>query len=111
MSETKFTPGPWEVHPRLWRGKEGGSHAFLEIGSEVSAFWVAHVQTFDDDKGEYAANAHLIAAAPEMYSALKEMREVLASCAEDTCGTPTEAFFQSKVRHCDIVLAKAEGPK
>jgi len=44
----------------------------------------------------------------DLLDALKEARSVLASCAEDTAGTPSEKFFRSKVRHCDVVIDKAE---
>lgn len=46
---------------------------------------------------------------PDILTALKECREVLHSCALDVCGTPSEEFFKAKVKHCDIVIAKAEG--
>ncbi len=45
----------------------------------------------------------------ELLTALKDARAVLKSCADDTAGTPTETFFRSKLRHYDIVIAKAEG--
>ena len=57
MSAPKFTPGPWVV---------GGATAFvnqLSIEPCIGAVYGAGE--------EVKANAHLIAAAPELYSALK----------------------------------------
>jgi len=71
------TPGPWRIDPKIRRGTDGGKHAFLEIVNGSSLFWTAKVQTFDDDKGEYAANARLIAAAPDLLAVLKAMRDML----------------------------------
>ncbi len=100
------TPGPWEVHSRVWHGKEGGGHAFLEVGSETSAFWVARVQTFDDDKGEYSANARLIAAAPEMLEALRllvEQLEAYQKIANTRIGLPAD------LAKAHAAIDKAEG--
>lgn len=71
MSETKHTPGPWKVDPRIRFSGEGGRNAYVEVASVVKAIWCAKVQTFTDDDGEYAANANLISAAPELLSQLK----------------------------------------
>lgn len=68
------TPGPWVISPNVYRGKEHGKYAFLEIVSSAHIFWIARVQTFDDDPGYCAANARLIAAAPEMLRVLKRVR-------------------------------------
>lgn len=62
--ETKFTPGPWRLtmedgrHPIVQRGTEGG---FQVCG-------------MSDEKED--ADAHLIAAAPDLYEALSEMVRV-----------------------------------
>ncbi len=58
---------------------------------------------------EVLARARISAAAPDLLNALKDARATLASCADDTAGTPTEAFFLSKVKCCDMAIAKAEG--
>lgn len=84
----KHTPGPWKVHPK--------QVDYLEIDSltwEVSddgKKWIAHTLI--------EANAHLIAAAPEMYEALKERAAAISiNCTCDHC---------SKIR---AAIAKAEG--
>lgn len=100
MSKSKHTPGPWvletvttscgvchKIGPFPWRkGKD--NHACIYV---------------DDDMGwqhgpELAANAHLIAAAPELIAALKlaiaELRSLDAKTIPD---------------YCDKIVAKAEG--
>jgi hypothetical protein len=77
MNETKHTPGPWRIDHTIRRGSDGGKHAFVEV-SGPELFWVAKVQTFDDDKGKYAANARLIATAPDGYNLAKRFIEFCA---------------------------------
>lgn len=82
MTDTKFTPGPWDFEPS---GKEAGY-----IG-------------FPDGSGFYAAirerDGHLIAAAPELYEAL----EAAANSAGFQYMWPAT---RSKV---EAALAKARG--
>ena len=62
MSETKYTPGPWEIEQR--RGRRICIHA--ETWGHL-----AEVYQTPSTKEEGLANANLIAAAPELYEALK----------------------------------------
>lgn len=61
MSETTFTPGPWN-----WDGNElvadGG---FLVLGAGIAKNGASYISVKDEDKP-------IIAAAPEMYEALTE---------------------------------------
>lgn len=74
MSEEKFTPGPWEIcagdnYSIIGRNyPKAFSHRFLEddLGPDIAA-----IGNRTSDFGE--ANAQLIAAAPELYEALKEL--------------------------------------
>ena len=63
MSGTKFTPGPWAAHC----GRDF-SAVYTNDGIEVC---YCDTQCEDDDEGTVAANARLIAAAPEMYALLE----------------------------------------
>lgn len=54
------------------------------------------------------AQMRLMKAAPNLLAALKDARGVLESCRKDAIGTPTETFFQSKLRACDVAIAEAE---
>ena len=58
---TKHTPGPWEHR---------GNRVYRKDSYEVA--WIAG----QGPHSEWQANAHLIAAAPAMYEALKIMRQV-----------------------------------
>jgi len=64
---TEATPGPWFKFPRL---REGGKNdGCLHVGPGSHSVAVI----LKDDAEE--ANAHLIAAAPELYDVVKELAE------------------------------------
>lgn len=68
MSENKFTKGPWMVDLFL----SDNEHFVINIPNKDGvAFIERHVSGKDQ---EDLPNAHLIAAAPEMYEALKQIR-------------------------------------
>ena len=88
MSESKFTPGPW-----LFSSYKSGNSVIVIDGKE---FDVATVNYPNRD-----ANAHLIAAAPELYEAL----EFLLTCKHgEFCDHYREAERKAKA-----ALAKARG--
>jgi len=111
MSDTKFTPGPWQV--------EDGS---LPINVEtVSGACICDVWEFAVGDDEPAANAHLIAAAPDMYAEHKQWAEqfghALMAVMQEDYSPITELAMQmpfdfheggsSTLR--SAALAKAEG--
>lgn len=64
MSDTKFTPGPWFV--------SSANKEDYEIGIQSAIGYQWHVcDVCDDMPDDHVANAHLIAAAPELYDALE----------------------------------------
>lgn len=97
MSETKFTPGPWVLI-------EGQFNSEVEVTTdsrqENSKGKICGMDIyFDGSHGvEQPANAHLIAAAPEMYEML---RDILKNYE---CGS----FVDEQM---ELVLAKARGEK
>jgi len=64
MSAPKFTPGPWHVSLGRIAGVKG-EH-------EVVTTDRAAVGVFSDNKEVREANAHLIAAAPDLFAALEK---------------------------------------
>lgn len=67
MTERKWTPGPWYIDGYN-ETRDGG---YVEVKSE-KFHWVCSVTDYSD--GTAKPNAHLIAAAPDLYEALEVMR-------------------------------------
>ena len=61
MTETKWTKGPWNL---VWWGNEQYPYP-LSILADGDGAWIARDGTVSS-----VANAHLIAAAPDLYAAL-----------------------------------------
>lgn len=104
MSEAKFTPGPWTITGRYCiRGPRDEGQPWQRNNPPVAR--VRSKQEYRSSDGEIdAANARLIAAAPEMYEALEKIMEIYYSGA-----MPTEATLRDINRIAKAALAKAEG--
>ena len=82
MSKEKFTPGPWgwsmpdEVFPVVFCNETGNI--------------IADLNDPENKQREMVANAKLIAAAPELYYALKNLKE----CLESYFGKTEKSFFE-----------------
>ena len=67
MSDTKFTPGPWSCTKAAPSGDRGiyaaGTGIFAEAYADIR-------RAGENNAAEAEANAHLIAAAPDLYAAL-----------------------------------------
>ena len=72
MSETKWTKGPWTFFEHSW-----AHTGIFSSGKRVAALELSEVteETEEALGDEMAANAHLIAAAPDLYEALEAMVE------------------------------------
>ena len=81
MTEPKFTPGPWYVDGTFVTNDED-----LDICSMGDIAW--------------EANAHLIAAAPELYGVLEYVRDILG---------PHDGWADDSTRMIDAALKKARG--
>lgn len=90
MSEPKFTPGPWIVCPDV-----GLQIPVASVAKEGLKRNVSHVAGIRN--GEGAANAHLIAAAPDLYEALDNLEN-------DDGSIPDHAW-----KLVQAALAKARG--
>jgi hypothetical protein len=89
-----FTPGPWKI------GYSDGSGPEYIVGSPGNGRAVATLRwgcdcckdtpaSFADLKPEERANARLIAAAPDLYSALKDMVDAYAEGQDDPDDEPS----------------------
>jgi len=67
MSEPKFTPGPWftDDYGYIFSGERRDAHMIAEVRG-----W-GWIQYLPDPEKIQDANAHLIAAAPELFEALE----------------------------------------
>lgn len=105
MNEPKFTPGPWkavlsnERQPQiLYRGLV----AVLERSPEQWSSVVAQSGYADAGRETIDANAHLIAAAPELFTALEPF------AAQEECGNGFivgGGDHESPCEECDRILA------
>lgn len=96
MTNTKHTPGPWEV------GEEG------EILAGSSEFLVA---TAYHGRPAQEANARLIAAAPEL---LKTVKELVSLVCDSGLGTiseylPVNPESIERIKRARQAIARAEG--
>jgi hypothetical protein len=98
MSE-KFTPGPWTAVPTTF----GPIDIVLADGRDV-------VTVYGGGTDNKKANAHLIAAAPELYEALQITMQRLDSANHDSFdGVWLEEDFARQTKEARAALAKARG--
>lgn len=95
MTDTKFTPGPWEV-------KEEGEK-WLWVGPASWVKRICRVVLYNGTEREDKANAHLIAAAPDLYDALERAEYMLRQY-----GMRPE-FYREVASEARSALAKARG--
>lgn len=96
MTETKFTPGPWKFD-----GEDSGYYDLPTLNiRDKDGYIIAGAVDFYSDPG--LSNAHLIAAAPDLYEALdKIMRMDLSWGYDKAMGKSQEIAYRA--------LAKARG--
>lgn len=92
MIETKWTPGPWEVVSRFVGPLVVAAHCPTEV-DRSGKMDVAHVGA--DTLKLAADNAHLIAAAPELYEALQRMVNHFTMLPPDYLTTPDSVIGQA----------------
>lgn len=94
MSEKKFTPGPWVVY------RDMPTDVVVSKSGECS---LATLDCGCGDRNTQRANAHLIAAAPELY-------EALDACLGLILNQEMQDGFESQQGHmARAALAKARG--
>lgn len=99
MSETKFTPGPWTTHAEDLRG---GRYYVVAMPTDES--WDS-IDLREDENGE--ANAALIAAAPELYEALRELRTFVGEVVLRSPVYDETPAMRARLDMADAALAKA----
>lgn len=96
MSERKWTPGKWSVYEvereTYWPGIDAGRTSIVVWGDQQENNGVQ-----GDTLEEAKANAHLIAAAPDLYEALDRLVRYINAPS-------TEAYLSARA-----ALAKARG--
>jgi hypothetical protein len=100
-----YTKGEWEI--------ANGTFIYCLNEAGTNRFDCGLQRGWDDNgertsRGELEANAHLIAAAPEMYEALKLMLERMES---KMVGSDYGMAFELPKVWAERALAKAEGKK
>ena len=96
MSDAKWTPGPWETSQSL-----GDAYIWAET-EENGVFEHVAVVLRCDEPGMQDANAHLIAAAPDLYEALEEIADYVGDEVSFILGPPVVSAARA-------ALAKARG--
>lgn len=118
------TKGPWIVEPRWNTDSNDNSRSVGSIYSEsLERFLATMEDPCSDSDEEQMANAHLMAAAPDLLEALKrrisgDVRSgVVSACHPslqfcEVCGHNSERFVHSEncpVLFAELAIAKAEG--
>ncbi len=112
MSKAKFTKGSWVgFNNGKWSdcgawsvdNDEASSYSNVAVNVEDVTICLVVSDSWNDE--EIEANAHLIAAAPDMYATLNEVRDFIASDINcGPCGLGLVVII-------DELLAKARGEK
>ncbi len=101
-NELKATPGPWGLT------REGKGFSVRSVGTMENGYTSEHICSMDyyriDREGEMNPNAHLIAAAPDMYQELLEIRDWMGSYN-------VTGKYDAEIYRIDCVLSKARGEK
>ena len=102
MSEEKFTKGEWALfEDRVGIIDRSDSQSYGMMNE------IAYIDMYDHGKEQGIANAHLIAAAPEMYAMLKKLRDDIDSVIV----AEGHYFEDSDLDRIDQLLAEARGEK
>ena len=110
--QPKWTKGPWPIKPT-------GDFKRIVIGDGLvdgpGGYEVAEVYSDDCDRDEAMANAHLIAAAPDLYAALDDLLAAYAEpdqqicCGGHGCGCRGASVRDLAEHRARAALAKARG--
>lgn len=102
-SEVKFTPGEWKLHQDNDENFHITTHPAGDLATHISTI---HDLNRYDRNAEVLANANLIAASPQMYSALKNAPLMIDHDDHDSF---VEAYANWFMKYRNTSLAKARG--
>lgn len=113
MTETPWTPGPWRwltEDSREWNGKDGDEN---NVGMYGVTLCGPRGETVADEAFPKAADARLIAAAPELAEALQELT-LTAQALRDQVASGGPAIMiiprlDDQLKHARAALARAKG--
>ena len=114
MTEAKFTPGPWDISKVGYIHKNGVMHPLSVDESRLEGeSWIAMrkrlAPEFGEREAEAEANAHLIAAAPELYEALENLSGLFGTLI--TYDSDKHKAIADDVQAARAALAKARGDR
>lgn len=97
------TKGPWTIAPKkTWSASIG----LVVTGKPTPVAWASRLAKGGDDEAQ--ANAHLIAAAPELLAVARRWLRVMGDAGSDRCACCPDEYVCCR---CEVVaaIAKAEG--
>jgi hypothetical protein len=99
MTDTKHTPGPWVCGIDSDVTIDGDDvQSWIAIGPECAAGVALAIADYDRFDDELWANAHLIAAAPDLLAALRDCLAFLdADCAHMPSANPERATARAAI--------------
>lgn len=103
-TETKFTPGPWKVWSDDEVYSDSGGEKLVVVPDSACGRDVYGTDMVSRDESK--RNAHLIAAAPDLYEALEEIEEAARQVME---GVMSISSLDVERRKAIAALAKARG--
>lgn len=102
---SQHTPGPWVVNDEMSRAHhryEGGTRVVSSAEGDIA---ICETTRGWEDPGTSPANAHLIAAAPDLYRQLAHLVHLIEPLERDGHNIPGLATLNA----ARAALAKAEG--
>lgn len=116
MTQTQYTPGPWEVS--FWLSDPEDSESKMRfvyapskkpLGSKTH-YEIATCCTGDPSDGEEGANARLIAASPDMLDALFKNEQLICAAQEILHDYLLPDSRQNEKKTIDKMLELFDGP-
>lgn len=113
-NEAKHTPGPWVTrgHSDWYVSKDDSDQTSTwGVGPKDERFdpvaIVVHEGNYEDKT--YTANAHLIAASPDMFAALIAIKEAAADMQKAKSAIVRNRYAADIVRWSDAAISKSTG--